>query len=97
MDWTAEEIRIWHWSRQYIPRDIINKRPDPESWGPPSALFGTSSCDPDRYFRDMSIIIQTNFCGDYAGSTWGVLDSCDRLAPTCQDFVANNPRAFENA
>lgn len=59
MEWTAEDIRIWHWPRQSIPADVVDKQPDPASWGLPTALFGTSTCDPDTYFRNMSIVIQT--------------------------------------
>ncbi|OHW91443.1 mixed-linked glucanase [Colletotrichum incanum] len=98
LEWTSEAIRIWHWPRQSIPRDIIAKRPDPSTWGLPSALFGTSTCEVDRYFKDMSIVIQTNFCGDYAANIWGKDgDTCNQRAPTCVEYVANNPGAFRNA
>ncbi|KZL70204.1 endo-1,3(4)-beta-glucanase [Colletotrichum tofieldiae] len=98
LEWTSEAIRIWHWPRQSIPRDIIAKRPDPATWGLPSALFGTSTCEVDRYFKDMSIVIQTNFCGDYAANIWGKEgDTCNQRAPTCVEYVANNPGAFRNA
>ncbi|EXF80433.1 mixed-linked glucanase [Colletotrichum fioriniae PJ7] len=59
LEWTSEAISIWHWPRQSIPDDIIAKNPDPSGWGLPSALFGTSTCDVDTYFKDMSIVIQT--------------------------------------
>ncbi|KAK1967352.1 WSC-domain-containing protein [Colletotrichum sublineola] len=98
LEWTSEAIRIWHWPRQGIPPDIIAKQPDPSTWGLPSALFGTSSCEVDKYFRDMSIVVQTNFCGDYAATIWGRDgDTCDQRAPTCVEYVANNPGAFSNA
>ncbi|KAM0277691.1 hypothetical protein ACHAQH_005634 [Verticillium albo-atrum] len=96
MDWTSEGIKIWHWSRQNIPADIISKTPDPETWGLPTALFGTDSCDTDTYFKDMNIVIQTNFCGDYAGATWKD-GQCGTLAPTCVDYVSSNPQAYANA
>ncbi|KAK6220514.1 mixed-linked glucanase [Colletotrichum tabaci] len=98
LEWTSEAIRIWHWPRQSIPRDIIDKRPDPSTWDLPSALFGTSTCEVDRYFKDMSLVIQTNFCGDYAANIWGKDgDTCNQRAPTCVEYVANNPSAFQNA
>lgn len=59
LDWTSEAIRIWHWPRQRIPADIVAKRPDPSGWGLPSALFGTSTCNVDQHFKNMSIVIQT--------------------------------------
>ncbi|TDZ65127.1 Endo-1,3(4)-beta-glucanase [Colletotrichum trifolii] len=98
LEWTADDIRIWHWPRQGIPADIVEKKPDPASWGLPIALFGTSTCEVDKYFKDMSIVIQTNFCGDYAANIWGQGDdTCNQRAPTCVEYVANNPSAFKNA
>ncbi|KAL2753782.1 glycoside hydrolase family 16 protein [Sodiomyces alcalophilus JCM 7366] len=97
MDWTPEDIRIWHWPRYAVPRDIIEKKPDPQSWGRPTALFGTSSCTPNQHFRNMNLILQTNLCGDYAGNVWSSDGACSKLAPTCAEYVANNPSAFKNA
>ncbi|OHE98845.1 mixed-linked glucanase [Colletotrichum orchidophilum] len=98
LEWTSEAISIWHWPRQSIPEDIVAKNPDPSGWGLPTALFGTSTCNVDTYFKDMSIVIQTNFCGDYAGNIWGQDgDTCNQRAPTCVEYVANNPTAFANA
>ncbi|EEY18309.1 mixed-linked glucanase [Verticillium alfalfae VaMs.102] len=96
MEWTEDDIKIWHWSRQNIPADIINKRPTPETWGLPSALFGGDSCDTDKHFANMSIVLQTNFCGDYAGAEWQN-GQCGDLAPTCVDYVSSNPQAYANA
>ncbi|KAK2046583.1 hypothetical protein LZ31DRAFT_197799 [Colletotrichum somersetense] len=98
LEWTSEAIRVWHWPRQVIPSDIVAKTPDPSTWGLPTALFGTSNCEVDRYFRNMSLVIQTNFCGDYAATIWGSDgDTCNQRAPTCVEYVANNPGAFSNA
>lgn len=97
MQWTSNDIRIWHWPRYSIPQDIHEKNPNPESWGKPMALFGTNSCPPNQYFRDMSLILQTNLCGDYAGDSWASDAACSNLAPTCAEFVANNPSAFDDA
>ncbi|KAF6821521.1 mixed-linked glucanase [Colletotrichum sojae] len=98
LEWTSEAIRVWHWSRQNIPADILCKKPDPSTWGLPTALFGTSTCEVGRYFKDMSIVIQTNFCGDYAANVWGQGDdTCNQRAPTCVEYVANNPGAFKDA
>ncbi|GAW26305.1 putative endo- -beta- protein [Rosellinia necatrix] len=44
----------------------------------------------------MSLAINTNFCGSYAGNVWGITDQCDKLAPTCEEYVARNPRSFDN-
>lgn len=57
MEWNEEHIRIWHFARGSIPRDVENKQPDPESWGQPVAVFGGSSCDVDTYFKNMRLVL----------------------------------------
>lgn len=56
---TSASIRVWHFNRSGIPQDIINKSPDPSRWGKPTALFGTSSCDVNSYFKQMKIVLNT--------------------------------------
>lgn len=61
MDWTSTSIKVWHFPRNNIPQDIVNKRPDPSTWGAPQALFGDSSdpnsCDISQSFYNMSIVL----------------------------------------
>ncbi|KAK1252871.1 hypothetical protein MKX08_004058 [Trichoderma sp. CBMAI-0020] len=97
MEWNEEHIRIWHFARGSIPRDIENKEPDPERWGQPVAIFGGSSCDVDTYFKNMRLVLNINFCGDYGNAVWGKTDTCNQFAPTCAEYVAENPEAFANA
>ncbi|KAI3322189.1 concanavalin A-like lectin/glucanase domain-containing protein [Xylariaceae sp. AK1471] len=100
LEWDSKEIKIWHFPRSAIPDDINLApiiTPDPATWGPPQALFGGSRCEADSYFFNMSLVINTNFCGAYAGKIWGVADQCDKLAPTCEEYVAGNPSSFNNA
>ncbi|TQS32179.1 hypothetical protein Golomagni_07512, partial [Golovinomyces magnicellulatus] len=96
MQWDDEHIRVWHFPRDEIPADIEQKNPDPESWGKPVAAFGGDSCKVDNYFRDMSIVLNINFCGDYGNAVWES-DGCNAFAPTCADWVGGNPAAFANA
>ncbi|KAF4470761.1 mixed-linked glucanase precursor MLG1 [Fusarium albosuccineum] len=97
MEWDSEYIKIWHFPRGAIPADIEAKKPDPEKWGLPQALFGGSKCDVDKYYSNMNIVLNINFCGDYGEGTWNSFATCKALAPTCKEYVANNPDAFENA
>ncbi|KAI0972644.1 glycoside hydrolase family 16 protein [Xylaria arbuscula] len=100
MEWDSEDIKIWHFPRIAIPYDIRNAPisiPDPSRWGPPQARFGGSECNTDSYFFNMSLVINTNFCGAYAGDAWGVNDKCNKLAATCEEFVAKSPSSFRNA
>ncbi|CEI40256.1 hypothetical protein FVEN_g1811 [Fusarium venenatum] len=97
MEWDSEYISIWHFPRGAIPADIEAKRPDPRKWGLPQSLFGGAKCNVDEYFSDMKLVLNINFCGDYGEGTWGSSKVCKALAPTCKEYVANNPTAFREA
>ncbi|KAI2635392.1 concanavalin A-like lectin/glucanase domain-containing protein [Xylaria nigripes] len=100
LEWDSNDIKIWHFSRSAIPENIKLApmvRPEPNTWGPPQVVFGGSRCKVDSYFYDMSLAINTNFCGAYAGRIWGEADECNKLAPTCEEYVASNPSSFQNA
>ncbi|KAG5935278.1 hypothetical protein E4U59_005693 [Claviceps monticola] len=97
MEWDSEYIKIWHFARSQIPRNIKTKKPDPKTWGLPDAIFGGDSCDVDKYFKNMNLVININFCGDWGSAAWGKTDGCGKYASTCSEFVAKNPSAFSNA
>ncbi|CAG7560202.1 unnamed protein product [Fusarium equiseti] len=97
MEWDSEYISIWHFPRGAIPADIVAKRPDPKKWGLPQSLFGGSKCNVNDYFRDMRLVLNINFCGDYGEGTWASSEVCRDLAPTCREYVAKNPTAFQEA
>ncbi|ODA76355.1 hypothetical protein RJ55_08201 [Drechmeria coniospora] len=97
MLWDDSYIKVWHFARNEIPSDIHAKDPTPEKWKRPDAVFGGASCQPDSFFKDMSIVININFCGDWGNAVWGKSDTCNEYAPTCPEYVANNPSAFSNA
>ncbi|KAM0563513.1 hypothetical protein ACHAPJ_001234 [Fusarium lateritium] len=96
MEWDSEYIKIWHFPRGSIPADIEAKKPDPKKWGLPQSLFGGSKCNVDEYFKDFKLVLNINFCGDYGEGTWTDFETCRSLAPTCREYVANNPRAFQD-
>ncbi|KAL7915968.1 glycoside hydrolase family 16 protein [Trichoderma velutinum] len=97
MEWDPIHIRIWHFPRGSIPRDIEAKKPSPDTWGQPIAIFGGSQCKVDNYFKHMRLVLNINFCGDYGDAVWGKTDQCNEFAPTCDEYVAKNPEAFTNA
>lgn len=93
-EWTSNGISIWFFPRWAIPADITaGSNPDPSTWGAPAAKFTGSGCDWDSHFNNLQIVFDITFCGDWAGGAWG--SSCSASASTCQDFVANNPWAFQ--
>lgn len=96
MDWTSSNIAIYFFPRSAIPSDITAGNPTPSSWGTPQALFTGNSCDIDSYFLNHNIIFDTTFCGDWAGAVWSE-GSCASAADTCDNYVAQNPSAFEDA
>ncbi|RYP53888.1 hypothetical protein DL768_001200 [Monosporascus sp. mg162] len=100
LEWDGEDLKVWHFPRSAIPDDIVYAgilSPDPKTWGPPQAVFGGSACDADTYFYNLSLVININFCGDYAGNVWGKADQCNLVAPTCEEWVADNPDSFVGA
>ncbi|KAG9254870.1 glycoside hydrolase family 16 protein [Emericellopsis atlantica] len=100
MEWTSDFIAVYFFPRDLIPADITSGHPDPSTWGLPTAKFvGSPGCDMDGFFRDNRIIFNTTFCGDWAGSpdVWNNNPVCSAKAPTCNDFVANNPQEYEEA
>ncbi|KAK5101003.1 hypothetical protein LTS08_004609 [Lithohypha guttulata] len=95
-EWTSSFIKIWFFPRGSFPSDIASASPSPsENWGPPTSMF-TGDFDMDQYFKNLSIVFDTTFCGDWAGNTWKQ-SSCASLAPTCEEYVSKNPAAFIEA
>ncbi|KAJ1331356.1 family 16 glycosylhydrolase [Microdochium nivale] len=102
-EWTSEAIRIWFFPRTTAaPADLHSASPDPSTWGPPSAQFsggagGGASCDIDSHFREHRLVFNTALCGQWAGRIFGQDPQCAGLAPSCEEYVANNPGAFASA
>lgn len=69
------------------------------TWGLPNARFDSPTNAQDvmkTHFRDMQIVINTAFCGDWAGNVWNSSSTCKALAPTCEQYVNEHPEAFED-
>ncbi|KAJ3094951.1 hypothetical protein HK100_005970 [Physocladia obscura] len=98
-EWSNAGINIWFFPRGSIPSDITSDSPDPSGWGVPSSNwpFGTT-CEAS-FFSDMQIVLDTTFCGDWAGNVYGNGDSC--LGGTgqaaCDWFVQHSPSEFSEA
>ncbi|KAF2146946.1 glycoside hydrolase family 16 protein [Aplosporella prunicola CBS 121167] len=96
IDPTSNVINVWFFARDSIPEDIGSGSPEPTSWGRPTAIF-KGGCEISSHFKDLQIVFNTDFCGDWAGNTWGTDEKCSALADSCDDYVANNPEAFKDA
>ena len=91
-------IQLWFFPRgSQIPADITAGRPNPSAaWGKPNGMFMADKVDWDKLFNSLKVIINTTFCGDWAGKVWATSE-CAALAPTCEEYVANNPAVFVDA
>lgn len=96
-EWTDSIINIYFFPRGSVPSDISSS-PDPSSWGTPTASFGNpTSCAVENFFKNQQIVFDMTFCGDWAGAVWGTDSTCSAKASTCQDYVQNNPSAFQDS
>ncbi|KAL8804459.1 MAG: hypothetical protein Q9182_002564 [Xanthomendoza sp. 2 TL-2023] len=98
LEWTSEGMNIWGWSGGRAPSDATGNSPDPSGWGSPTGSFPSGSgCNVDTFFKNQQIVFDTTFCGVWAGQVWATDPQCSGLAPTCQEYVQNNPKAFTDA
>ncbi|KAG9584997.1 glycoside hydrolase family 16 protein, partial [Aureobasidium melanogenum] len=99
MLWTSAGVSIYFFPRDYIPNDIKANTPDPSTWtSKPQAVFSGNGCNFDSHLKDLQLVINTDFCGDWAGNTWES-DGCAAKTgvATCAEYVQNNPKAFETS
>ncbi|KAL6251593.1 hypothetical protein RBB50_001803 [Rhinocladiella similis] len=95
-EWTSQFIKIWFFPRGNFPDDIVSSSPNPsQNWGTPNSVF-QGSFNIDDHFKDLQIVFDTTFCGQWAGQVWNTT-SCASLAPTCEEYVSNNPKDFVDA
>ncbi|KAB8303180.1 hypothetical protein EYC80_004627 [Monilinia laxa] len=94
MELRTAGIRIWQFGRDAIPSDISSGSPDPSTWSEATADFPNTDCDIDSHFKNQSIVVNIDLCGDWAGDQKLYDIDCPG---TCTDFVANNATAFKDA
>lgn len=111
MQWTSTGIKIWFFGRtQAKPADVaaaidltstvspVTLAPSDEAWGEPMAHFSGSSCDWEKRFYDMRIVINTDFCGDWGAGTWSTGQCPSQTGyDSCEKYVQENPQAFTEA
>ncbi|KAK3694568.1 glycoside hydrolase family 16 protein [Podospora appendiculata] len=105
VEWTDQSISSWFFSRNSTMATSLasaasntTAAPDTSSFGLPLANFvGGSSCDISQHFQNQQIVINTDFCGQWAGQVWDQDSTCSALASSCDTYVGANPEAFSEA
>jgi hypothetical protein len=101
IEWTVTGITVW-----FFPRDSPGftenfssntTTPEPSIWGTPMAHFGGSGCDFSERFKDLQIIFNTAFCGEWAGAEWDKSCAKKTGVATCNEYVRENPEVFKEA
>ncbi|OAA56212.1 glycoside hydrolase family 16 protein [Niveomyces insectorum RCEF 264] len=93
---TSTFMKIWHYPRSAIPDDLAAGTPDPSGWGLPMGAFEQKhgGCDVGGIFRNQTIIINIDFCGDNeSDDIWQTDRQCSQYS-SCTDFVAKHPAKF---
>lgn len=97
--WTSAKIEVYFFARgEAQPK--LHATPEPQLWTQqghlPLASF--QGCDFDQHVKDLALVINTDFCGGWAGGTWES-SGCQASTgvSTCNAFVADNTEAFSEA
>ncbi|KAJ5803787.1 CAZyme family GH16 [Penicillium psychrosexuale] len=89
-------IRAWLFPRGAVPADVAAGNPDPSSWGVALADFPSTNCDIATHFKNLSIIVNIDLCGELAAQKQ-FYETMYHCPATCSSFVANNPGEFVDA
>lgn len=96
-EWTSTGIKIWAFARNAVPASLNDENPSTASFPTPLASF-SGSCDFSTAFQDMTLIINTDFCGDWAGKVWEVSGAKEKTGvESCDAYVAQHPEKFTEA
>ena len=102
-DWQPQFIKIWFFPRNSAAGiNALSANPDPTTWPKPSFTTEKGTCDIPGMFKDHTLILDTTFCGDYAGQDiqWqqtSIYQSNPTKYAKCHDYVGNHPEAFKEA
>lgn len=97
LEWssTGKGFQAWFFPRSSIPADLTSARPDPTTWGTPTAAWPESGCDSSKYFGPQTLIFDISVCGSWAGEATTFQATCPNQG-SCVDLV-RNPRNYDTA
>ncbi|KAL8281122.1 hypothetical protein RQP46_006480 [Phenoliferia psychrophenolica] len=102
-------IKIWVFKKDDVPSDITSQAPNPSSWKKPDLFLAESGCSPiSNYFHDLTMVINTDLCGTWAGTVWDtnlgyagqeLAGSCKSQTgyDTCAEYVRAEGQDFKHA
>ncbi|KAI5926996.1 concanavalin A-like lectin/glucanase domain-containing protein [Camillea tinctor] len=97
MEWTSDSIRMWDWTHDAAPADVLSGNPAPSvsNWGTPNYVI--KECDIEKAFSDMKLVFSLDFCA-VAGQTDKWASSCQASTgyDTCTEYVASQGTDFED-
>ncbi|KAF1965701.1 glycoside hydrolase family 16 protein [Bimuria novae-zelandiae CBS 107.79] len=98
----SERIRIWHFKKTEVPADLNSASPNPDAWTKaPTVHITPKSCDFHKAFNLFHIVINTSFCGSWAGDDFNNTNYAGQCAQQtgvndCKTWVAQHPSDFVN-
>lgn len=87
----SDGIRIWHFERHSIPRDVFSGHPDPDSWPAPNAFLSTANCAVDSFFSSQRLILDITLCGGWASGDYphsGCPGTCTQQVTTGSNYFS---------
>ncbi|CAK9070210.1 unnamed protein product [Durusdinium trenchii] len=89
-----KRLRTWFFPAGEEPE--IGDHPEPDLWGVPNSFFTLNErwCTA-AHFKNMRMVFDTTFCGDYAGASFN--GYCGWTHMQCEDYVRSKPSAFSSA
>lgn len=80
--WTDKFIKLFYIPEHEIPQDIKDEAPHPEDWN--RWLFSYFPLSDSCYVAAQKLMMQINFCGDWAGKVWSADGSCNQKVHNCR-------------
>jgi len=91
-------IRLWYFLRGEVPQDITDGNPQPWTWKKPNAEWTMGNWCPKNKFTPQRFIINTTFCGGWAGGVWHSGGCAQQTGyNSCDAYVRENPQVFKDS
>lgn len=85
-------VFIWFWSRPDVPQELYQDWSLPldiSTWGLPVAAYPSDTCNMLEFFGPQQLVIDTTFCGDWAGVPAIYQATCNNTGSTNDCYLDN--------